>query len=156
MKTIINETVEKDYKTGAIQKSSKTTKYTSNEPNFVKLYLEDISYLSNLHLSSADLLYYLLDYVKYNENMIYLNSYIKKNICKEMGISGSTLNNRLSLLNKKNVIIRKGQGSYLLNPFLFGKGDWKNIKEMRDANIELKITYNAKTNERTVTNTLKK
>ena len=37
----------------------------------------------------------------------------------------------ISNLVKKKVIQNKGRGVYLLNTFLFGKGDWTSVKKLR-------------------------
>lgn len=41
---------------------------------------------------------------------------------------------------KENVLTRDGRGTYRVNPFIFGKGDWRDISELR-------ATFNFKTGE---------
>ena len=38
----------------------------------------------------------------------------------------------------------------MLNPYLFGKGDWKSVRELRSKNIHLKIVYDKETNTRRI------
>ena len=38
---------------------------------------------------------------------------------------------------------RIGRGSFLLNPSLFAKGSWNDIRRLREKYIELKIIYNS-------------
>jgi hypothetical protein len=100
------------------------------EPNFIKLYLQDICKLNDLPKTSSKLLNELLKYSNY-ENLILLPAGIKKEIAKKLDTTVATLDNALSKLTKKEVLKREGTGMYRLNPFLFGKGSWANVSEIR-------------------------
>lgn len=156
MKKIIEETIEKDYTTGEIKVSSKTTQFKSDEPNYVKLYLDDISYLNRLTPSSSSVLYELLNYTTYKDHNIVLNSYIKNEIAKKIKTTLGVINNNITKLVNKKILNRVGRGTYILSPFLFGKGDWKSIRELRNQNIEMKIIYNCETNEREISTEIAK
>ncbi|MBR8840787.1 MAG: hypothetical protein DSM106950_44180, partial [Stigonema ocellatum SAG 48.90 = DSM 106950] len=49
----------------------------------------------------------------------------------EFKIHIKTIDNALVMLVKQDVLIRKDKGLYLGNPLLFGKGEWKDIRELR-------------------------
>lgn len=42
-----------------------------------------------------------------------------------------TIDNALSMLVKKGIIFREDTGLYKGNPFLFGKREWREIRELR-------------------------
>ncbi len=100
------------------------------EPDYVKLYLSDIQTLSNLPKWTDRILHELLRLMNY-KNQIVLNSSIKKEIAEEFKIHLKTIDNALVMLVKQGVLIRKDKGLYLGNPLLFGKGEWKDIRELR-------------------------
>lgn len=135
--TVINEHGE------LIEQSSSTVFNVGAEPDYIKLYLEDILYLNDLQANQSSLLYQLLSYMTYG-NEIILNSTIKKRIAEKLGTSMQVIDNNLSKYVKANILERVGRGTYLANPYLFGKGSWKDISAKRNANIHLDIKYSSK------------
>ncbi len=101
-----------------------------SEPDYVKLYLADMGMLSGLLGATNPILHELLKLMDY-KNRIVLNASVKREIAKELDISVKTIDNALGSLLKQNVLIRKDIGLFLGNPQLFGKGEWKNIRELR-------------------------
>lgn len=108
------------------------------EPDFVKLYLEDVARLNNVPSWADSILYQLLRLMNYR-NEIVLNATVKKRIGDELEVSMKTINNALGLLVKKQILFRDGVGVYVGNPMLFGKGEWKDIRELR-----LQVQYSSK------------
>lgn len=100
------------------------------EPDYVKLYLADIQMLSCLPKWTDRILNELLRLMNY-KNQIVLNSSLKREIAEEFKIHLKTIDNALVMLVKQGVLIRKDKGLYLGNPVLFGKGEWKDIRELR-------------------------
>lgn len=132
-----------DVTTGELlmNKTEKTT-VVENEPDYIKLYLADIMKLSNVPRSTSDILYCLLRFMSYDNDIVIISA-IKKKICKELKLSMDSINKGIQTLMRKEILIRKDTGLYAVNPFLFGRGKWKEIKELR-----LSIVYNE--NGRTV------
>ena len=60
----------------------------------------------------------------------------KKQITKTINIKITTLDNILTKLVKGKILYRLGLGTYLLNPYLLGKGNWADVSSIR-----LKIDY---------------
>lgn len=150
MKKGIEETTVIDHQTGEVLKTSVVKRYKGDEPNYIKLYLQDIAYLHGLPPSAKDIMNELLQYVSYGTQEIVLNKAIKDRIAENIGASVKTVDNRLQELVKVGIIDRVAPGTFTLNPYLFGKGDWKTISELRNKNIHLKIVYDKKTNTRSV------
>ena len=121
-----------------------------SEPEYIKVYTGSIDILHKLQPSAKDLLAELLQYVSYGTQEIVLNSAIKKKIAKNTDMAVKTLDNKLQALARAGILDRVALGTYMLNPFLFGKGDWKTIQSLRNQNIHLKIEYDAETGERYV------
>ncbi|MNG04628.1 hypothetical protein D3C84_877730 [compost metagenome] len=66
------------------------------------------------------------------ENEIVLNAYKKKEIAAELGFNSvQSLNNNINKLVKEKIMFRKGTGTYVMNAFLFGRGNWEDIKKIR-------------------------
>jgi len=100
------------------------------EPNFVKLYIQDMCLLNEIPKQNSTVLTELLLHVNY-ANEIMLPQGLKERIVDTLKISKGSLDNSLSLLVKKGLLQRLGRGVYKLNPYLFGKGKWQDIKEIR-------------------------
>lgn len=107
-----------------------------SEPNYIKLYIQDIAFLNDIPKKYIKLLFALLRRTSYaNEEdglCIVLAPRIKKHIIKEIGWEKmSSLNNALSDLAKGKILKRLESNVYQFNAFFFGKGDWKKIHSIR-------------------------
>jgi len=124
-----------DSETGEVVEiiSSKITRVPQT-PDFVMAFTQDIGYLSQLSGGGAKLLFGLMQVVDRN-NEITLNLARKKSIALATGLKVTSIDSLLNQLKKKEVIISVERGIYALNPYLFGRGQWKNISKMR-MNIE--------------------
>jgi hypothetical protein len=101
----------------------------------VKLYLKDLAHLRELPAWVSGVLYELLQRMDYN-NEIILNSTIKKRIADELSLVLGTIDNALVKFVQRDILFRQDKGVYLANPYLFGKGLWEDIEEIR-----MKVTY---------------
>jgi hypothetical protein len=113
---------------------SKTTTVQSTafeaEPAYVKLYLADIGKLKGLNQSEGDLMKELVRNMGYN-NMIPLYKPIKELIAKKIPMNYNTLEAAIKKLKEKGVLIPKARGIYIMDPNIFGRGKWKDIKKIR-------------------------
>lgn len=138
-KTLETEVI--DSETGEVlQYKSETEKvYFDKEPDYVKLYLKDIVRLKELPPTSERLLMVIVKHMGYN-NLFQAYKPLKLVICQQLGMSINTLNNQISNLRKAGILIpmdKYGRGLYLVDPNLFARGNWKDIK-----NLRLVIDYN--------------
>lgn len=108
------------------------------EPQYVKLYLDHLSRFKGLQLSLNPILSELLKKTTYadpkeqNGGMIlYLNKPLKADIAKMCGISLSRVDHAVTEFVKKGYMRRLDLGKYQFNPFFFGKGEWKDIENIR-------------------------
>jgi len=126
-----------------IQESQKLTYSWGNEPPFVKLYLQDILYLSELPNHHEKILFELLKRASYSGEKygmhVTLSAGLKRMMASDLEIKNiRTINNALSDLVKGKILIHMETGVYQFNPYFFGKGDWQDIAKMR-----LEINYDS-------------
>ena len=100
------------------------------EPDFIKLYLNDVMLLSDVPKSKSDVLYLLLRKMNYDNEITVVASH-KRDIAQELGCSMINIDKTLSLLVEKSILIRKERGVYVANPRLFGRGNWEDIERLR-------------------------
>lgn len=133
--SVINEQGE------LISKRANKTLSWGSEPAFIKLYLQDVLYLSDMPKNHEKILYELLKrstYAGEKDGMqVCLSAGIKRIISKKLGLKNDrSINNVLSELVKGKILYRVETGVYNFNPYLFGKGDWQDIARLR-----LEINY---------------
>lgn len=119
-----------------ITKKTNRTLSWGNEPAYVKLYLDNILYLSDMPTKHASVLYALLKRASYageEEGMqVIVNASLKRRIQESLGFKNiSSINNAITDLTKGNIIYRVDVGIYNFNPHLFGKGEWQDIARLR-------------------------
>ena len=115
------------------------------EPDYIKLYIDGILLLTDLPKGLNDALQHLLQGMNY-QNIVVLNSGIKRIIAADLGITTGRLNNIISQLSKKEIMQRIETGVYRFNPNIFGRGKWQDIKKIRmevEFNPESKAEINS-------------
>jgi len=136
--------IETDTRTGEVTRAihQKRVKYKQEEP-FLKLYLKHIMIYNELPTKHADILLALGEHMTYADDSppqtVYLNGALKEKIADTCGISVRTLNNSLTELVKAKMLfrpLRDGvpiRGTFTINPFIIGKGEWKDVVKLRIA-----------------------
>ncbi|MBL3742601.1 replication/maintenance protein RepL, partial [Bacillus cereus] len=112
-----------DINTGEIQEEEEIINaYIDKEPDYVKIYLKDIVALNDLPKGLDRVINVLLKVMSY-DNMIILNSFIKKQMAQELGYKTvQVLNNNINKLVNAEILFRKGTGTYQVNARYFGRG----------------------------------
>lgn len=120
-----------DQTTGEILMKTTTTKaLVEREPDYIKLYLNDLMKIKELPKNTNIILIAILKLMSWN-NIFAAYAPIKNVICSELGIAIDTLNKGIQNLYKKGILIRVARGVYLVDPELVGKGKWEDIKKLR-------------------------
>ena len=128
-----------DTETGEIITSEKVTQtLIDREPPHVKIYIEDIARINALPPSAANVLNLLVQNMGYN-NMIPMLKPFKEVICKQLDIKTNTLDKIIKELKDKEILFPFARGLYILDPNLFAKGKWEDIR-----NLRLTISYDEK------------
>lgn len=138
-----HETNSINVETGEVIATSKETVVQfPAEPEYIKLYLDDINRLYDL--PNHSLLYEVMKRMDY-DGLINLSKYAKDMICSKLDVKPQTLANYLQKLKEKDIIQAVGRGTFMPNPELFGKGTWKEVYNRRKAyeSIKLNVTYKA-------------
>lgn len=109
-----------------------------SEPPFIKLYLDCLCDFKGLSKSLNLILLELLKYMTYANTsdpnggqIIYLNAALKKNIALAAGKTVKRVEQAITDFVKTGIFARIATGTYQVNAELFGKGDWKDIKNIR-------------------------
>lgn len=126
-----------DNTTGEVlQETDIKSSMVDQEPNFVKMYIDDILKLKDVPKASNDVLSILVANMSYG-NVVVLIKPIKDMISQKTGLSAHTIDKAVQDLHKAGVLIRRNRGVYIVDPSLFAKGKWEDIKKLR-----LTIDYN--------------
>jgi hypothetical protein len=134
--TFQKEEKQINYETGEITKHTVISeKKVESEPPYVKMYVNDIVRINNLPGAAGKVLNVLVANMTYG-NTVVLIAPIKEIIVKETGLSINTINKAITQLNDTGIIIRSHRSVYVIDPTLFAKGRWQDIKQ-----LQLTISY---------------
>ena len=128
-----------DHQTGEILQTEHNQKsFVEREPDYVKLYLQDVARLKDLPQSSSNLMTLIVKSMGYN-NLFFAFKPLKEIFCEELNMPMNTLNKQIDNLRKAQILlpIPNKRGCYLVDPNLFARGSWNDIKQLR-----LVIDYN--------------
>lgn len=129
---------------GVVQEINTSKTYAVDvEPPYVKVYFQDICYLSGTPRRYAVLLWALVKRMSYVSDSlpmcVVLNKAVKKDICKEIGWSNpNSIDTSIPALIERGLIRRYDRGTYQFNPYIFGRGNWGEI-----AKLQLSVDYDA-------------
>lgn len=108
-----------------------------NGNNFIQMHIDTLAQLTGLTDAQWRLLSNLTKYVEYNTNQLYLSPVRKNEIAEITGLKYNTINQSVSRLVKKNLLLKISGSSYQMNPTLFFKGE----EIEREKYLELTIRY---------------
>jgi len=129
----ITEVVNED---GEMEVLSRVVKRKVSRDKFILMYLKDIRGILGLS-SKAEfkVLLAICELVRYNTNEVILIKPIKEKIADMSDLSYGGVQNAISQLRKKDVLIRSASSTYILNPKYFFKGEDKERTNV------IKLTY---------------
>lgn len=111
-----------------------------DEPPYVKLYLDDLVKINDLPKNTSKILYQFVRKMNY-DGQIVLNSAVKRMIASAINVKEQSISNSITSLIQKDIMHRVDTGMYVLNPNLFAKGSWGDVRKLRNKYLEFKITY---------------
>lgn len=110
----------------------------SKEPSYVKLYLDHLSRFKGAQLSLNPILAEFLKSATYADSnapeggmLLFLNKPLKQIIARRCGVSLGRVDNAVTEFVKKGYMRRLEIGMYQFNANFFGKGEWKDIENIR-------------------------
>jgi hypothetical protein len=114
--------------------SEQTIKQTikNDEPDFVKLYLNALTPLYGLEGLQNKVLIEFVKFMGY-DNIVDMNARKWELLASNLNINVQVARNRISQIckNHSEIIKSLGKGAYFVNPRIFGKGTWQNVKQIR-------------------------
>lgn len=126
-----------DQGTGEILKSEVMESTTvGREPDFIKMYIQDLGRLMSLNNSDNKILLFLLSTLDYSSKLK-LDMYAKQEIMEALEMPLNTVNASIKNLYNAGILIRQAHSRYLMNPALFARGRWEDVKQIR-----MQIDYN--------------
>lgn len=111
------------------------------EPAYVKMYIEDLGKLLDLQSGHRDILLYVAATVAY-DGLVSMTSLRKSRIAAVLKCSIRSIDNAITEFVKRGILLRVGRAEYELNPHLFARGNWKEIRERR-LSFTAKISYSS-------------
>lgn len=112
-------------------------------PDFLMLFTKHITYLEQLGKTDNSVLFVILSHYVGQKNLVFLSPQVRKKISVELGLDISSVNKAIKNLLTKEIIVTDSDSFMYLNPFLFGKGNFDEIKKLRQ---ELIFEYDFTTN----------
>lgn len=142
-----------DELTGEVLAATTTTtdiNTVPTEPNYLKLYIDDLGLLNKLSGGETRALIHIAAIANYDGEVV-LPLGIKKRIAENAGVKVQSISDMLTKLINKGILKRVDSTIYLLNPDLFARGKWREIRERRKA-FQSITTYLPDGNKIVVTN----
>ena len=113
-----------------------------SEEDYIKIYFRGLNYIRDMPQDCFALLCVLFKYTSYAEKaasdgvnysfVITINKHIRQEIAKELGYKNiDSISNVITQLLDGGVMIRLTNGVYRLNPFLFGRGKYEHLVNLR-------------------------
>ncbi|MCP4440204.1 MAG: hypothetical protein GY810_14770 [Aureispira sp.] len=110
--------------------------HPTDEPNFVKLYYEHLSFVVGLAKNDHLILYKLLSFMGYDHS-IFVDVGMKRAIAVDLNLKTyKVVEQAIKRIVDANIFAKKGLRHYVVNPHLLAKGDWQSIKKMQNDGIK--------------------
>lgn len=118
--------------------NSKVVCRTTDEPDYVKLYLDCLLTVKGLRKGLNPVLIALLKHMSYANSddttggqIIIINKFLKETVAKTLGLGIDSINKALTDFTKSGIFKRIAPGTYQVNPDFVGKGEWKDIRNIK-------------------------
>lgn len=118
--------------------SSKTLYSVKTEPEYVKLYIDCVLAVNGLRKGLNPIFLAFLPYMSYADansedggQVLFINKAMKNIIAKKLNIGLESINKAISEFTKAGLFKRLAVGMYQINPNIVGRGEWKDIKNIR-------------------------
>lgn len=116
----------------------KTVTKLQSEPEYVKLYIDCVFHVKGLRKGLSPIFLALLPHMSYADmdedeggQILYINKALKKQIAAKLDISVESVSKALTDFVRAGICHRLDTGKYQVNPHIVGRGEWKDIKNIR-------------------------
>lgn len=125
----ITNTIDLD--TGEIiEQNKKQSIAVGKEPNYYKVYVQDLANLQGLNPTETQVFQILSANMTF-DNLIVLIKPIKEKLVEMTGKKYDAIKKAIENLAKKKILIRADRSVYRVNPKYAAKGKWEDIKALR-------------------------
>lgn len=112
-----------DSQDGEILRSEIITRKRVSADKFLQVYLDDFGFLMGIEGEGEHrIILWCAKNMNYETNEVVIVAELKKRIAAECDLSAHTINNSLTSLVRKEVLIREATSIYMLNPKYFFRG----------------------------------
>ncbi len=101
----------------------------SEEPNFVKLYIDDLCKVKGLSANQHMIFSFMLQNMNW-DNLVGYGAYTKASFLKINNLANQTFNNNVASLVKANLIERVGRGEFRVNKKYAVKVEWSKVQSI--------------------------
>ena len=108
----------------------KSTGEIVEEPNFVKLYVEDLCTVKGLSSTQYKIFNFMLQNMNW-DNIVAYGANTKDKFLVEHNLINQTFNNNISRLIQSGLIERMGRGEFLINKKYATKVEWSKVQKIR-------------------------
>lgn len=100
------------------------------EPNFVKLYIDDLCRIKGLSANQHTIFSFMLQNMNW-DNIVGYGAFTKKKFLTENDIANQTFNNNVASLVSANLIERVGRGEFRINKKYAVKVEWSKVQSIK-------------------------
>ena len=101
-----------------------------HEPNFVKLYIEDLCKIKGLSGTQYRIFHFMIDNMNWDNEVSY-GLKTKEKFLRERELLNQSFNNNISKLINTGLIERIGRGEFLVNKKYAVKVEWSKVQKIR-------------------------
>lgn len=128
-----------DFTTGEVMAEERTTHLkVATEPNYIKLYIDCLLSFKELSRNLNPILLEFLKHMTYASTadntggqIISITAYIKRDVAQNVGLKIDRVNQSVTQFVKAGIFRRIAPSTYQVNPNMFGKGEWRDIQQIR-------------------------
>lgn len=147
VKKVIRETdtIEFDATTGKLTRNLKEkTQIIGREPDYIKIYTDCMLLFNNIDVALSPFIVAFGRHMTYanNDNVSFrctvrTDELVRRDVAEYCKVSDARVKQVIRELIKEEVFIpiqingKKKRGVYFVNPWVVGKGEWKDIKQLR-------------------------
>lgn len=99
--------------------------------DFLLFFAKNLSTLIKSKPSNKDIIISRVLSKMDSNNHVYLFQDFREPLAKELGLNISYIGKVINELEKKQILFRQHKGVYLVNPYIYGKGNMENIAKVR-------------------------
>ena len=100
------------------------------EPDFIKLYIEDLCKVKGLSGTQYRIFHFMIDNMNWDNEVSY-GATTKDKFLIEQGLLNQSFNNNISKLIQSGLIERMGRGEFLVNKRYAVKAEWSKVQKIR-------------------------